>query len=193
MDQPAGVIATAAGIFAGTNIDDLLVLTVLFLSARATGRPAAWHIWVGQYVGIALLVAASAAAAAGLSVLPDRWVGLLGLIPLALGVYGLVAAARGGDDDPIRIGGFGAVVAVTLANGADNLAVYVPVFRTMGVRAGAVTVAVFAVGVAMMCLAASLIGSHKRLVALMERSGRWIVPAVFVIIGVAVLVESWPG
>ncbi|MFC7729758.1 hypothetical protein [Actinomadura keratinilytica] len=31
-------IVTAAAVFAGTNVDDLLVLTVLFLSARAGGR-----------------------------------------------------------------------------------------------------------------------------------------------------------
>ena len=29
----------AAAIFAGTNVDDLIVLTVLFLAGRATGRP----------------------------------------------------------------------------------------------------------------------------------------------------------
>jgi cadmium resistance protein CadD (predicted permease) len=47
---------TAAGVFAGTNVDDLLVLTVLFLSAHTTGRPRPWHVWVGQYAGIAVLV-----------------------------------------------------------------------------------------------------------------------------------------
>ena len=39
-----------------------------------------------------MLVAASAVAALGLLVVPDRWVGLLGLVPLTLGIRGLVAA-----------------------------------------------------------------------------------------------------
>jgi hypothetical protein len=36
------------GVFAGTNVDDLIVLTVLFLGARAARRPG-WTIWLGQY------------------------------------------------------------------------------------------------------------------------------------------------
>src|SRR5262249_17089033 len=77
-----GTIAAAAGVFAGTDIDDLVVLTVLFLAGRATGRPRTRDIVVGQYLGIAALVAFSAAAAVGLLVVPDRWVGLIGLVPI---------------------------------------------------------------------------------------------------------------
>ena len=81
-----GQILAAGGVFAGTNVDDLIVLTVLFLSGAATGTPRRWQIWVGQYLGIAVLVAVSAVAAAGLSIVPDRWIGLLGLIPFGLGL-----------------------------------------------------------------------------------------------------------
>ncbi len=89
-----GTLAAAVGVFVGTNVDDIIVLTVLFLSARAIGRPRPWQIWVGQYAGIGVLVAVSAAAAVGLSVVPDGWIGLLGLVPLVLGVKGLVSAGR---------------------------------------------------------------------------------------------------
>jgi cadmium resistance protein CadD (predicted permease) len=55
-----GAVGAAAGVFAGTNVDDIIVLTVLFLSARASGKPKAWQVWVGQYAGIGVLVAVSA-------------------------------------------------------------------------------------------------------------------------------------
>ncbi|WP_435190764.1 cadmium resistance transporter [Nonomuraea sp. bgisy094] len=102
MEGIAGTVATAVGMFAGTNLDDIIVLTVLFLSSRAGGAPRAWQIWGGQYAGIAVLVAVSVVAALGLTIVPDDWVGLLGLIPFALGVRGLVSAirARGDDDTP---------------------------------------------------------------------------------------------
>jgi cadmium resistance protein CadD (predicted permease) len=32
-------VAAAVGLFAGTNVDDAVVLTVLFLAARADGPP----------------------------------------------------------------------------------------------------------------------------------------------------------
>ncbi|MGK5553353.1 cadmium resistance transporter [Actinomadura kijaniata] len=187
----AGTVGTAAGMFAGTNIDDLVVLTVLFLSARADGTPRPWQVWAGQYAGIAALTAVSIVAALGLTVVPDDWVGLLGLVPFALGVRGLAGALRGGDGEPPAVAaGVLSIAGVTVANGADNISVYTPVFRTVGAGATAVTVAVFAAGVAVWCLAASWLGSHRRVVGFVERYGRWLVPGVFMAIGALIVVES---
>src|SRR5437773_2142567 len=52
-----GAIAEAAALFAGTSVDDLLILAVLSASSRATGRPRRWEIWAGQYAGIGVLIA----------------------------------------------------------------------------------------------------------------------------------------
>jgi cadmium resistance protein CadD (predicted permease) len=185
-----GTAAAAAGVFAGTNVDDLVVLTVLFLSARASGRPRPWQIWAGQYAGIAVLVAVSVLAALGLGLVPDRWVPLLGLVPVALGVRGLIGAVRrspGDDEAPAVAGNAVAVAGVTIANGADNIAVYTPVFRTIGPAGSVLTIAVFAVLVAVWCLASSWLGSHRRVIALVERYGHWLVPLVFIAIGAVIL------
>ena len=194
MGELPGTIGTAVAVFAGTNIDDIIVLTVLFLSARASGRPRPWQIWSGQYVGIGLLVVASAVAALGLTLVPDRWVGLLGLIPFALGVKGLVAAIRArGEDEPPTVtvaAGLASVIGVTVANGADNISVYTPMFRTIGLADSLVTVTVFAVGVAVWCLAGSWLGSHPKIIAIVQRFGHWIVPGVFMLIGAFIVVES---
>jgi cadmium resistance transport/sequestration family protein len=188
-----GTIAAAAGVFVGTDVDDLVVLTVLFLGARAAGSRRPWRIWAGQYAGIGVLVLVSAAAALGLTLIPDRWVGLLGLVPIALGIHGLVAAIRADpdrDEPPIAATGVLAVAAITIANGADNIAVYTPMFRTIGVAASVVTVAVFAVLIAVWCAAASWLGSHRRVVRFVERYGHWLVPAVFILIGIVIITES---
>jgi cadmium resistance transport/sequestration family protein len=188
-----GTIFAAASVFAGTNIDDLIVLTVLFLSWRAGSKPRQWHIWAGQYTGIGALVAVSAIAALGLTVLPDQWVGLLGLIPFALGVRGLVGAihAQAESQEPsITVAtGLLSVAGVTIANGADNVSVYTPMFRTIGLTNSIITVAVFAVLVAVWCLAGSRLGSHKKITDIVEKYGHWIVPAVFMLIGVSIVVE----
>lgn len=200
----------AAVVFVGTDVDDLVVLTVLFLSARATGRPRPGQIWLGQYAGIGALVAISAVAALGLVVVPDRWVGLIGLVPLGMGLWGLASAIRsrgsggGSEADGLEAGGLKpdgpkaprlvtsalSVAALTIANGADNIAVYTPVFRTLGLATSLVTVAVFAVLVAGWCALASWLGSHRRIVAVVDRWGHWLVPGLFVLIGLAILVES---
>ncbi|GAA3755860.1 CadD family cadmium resistance transporter [Plantactinospora mayteni] len=194
MGDLVGTLVAAIGVFAGTNVDDIIVLTVLFLSARAAGKPRPWQIWAGQYAGIGVLVVISAVTALGLTIVPDQWVGLLGLVPFALGVKGLVAAIRArGDAEPpapaVATGLF-SVLGVTVANGADNISVYTPLFRTIGVTDSLVTVAVFAVGVAAWCLAGSWLGSHKKVIEVVQRFGHWIVPVVFMSIGAVIVAES---
>jgi cadmium resistance protein CadD (predicted permease) len=186
------LIAAAAGaalVFAATNVDDIVVLTVLFVAARSTGRPRPWHVVAGQYLGIGALVLGAAVAAAGLLVVPDPWTGLLGLLPIWLGVRALLART---DDDgpPAVVGGLLGVAGVTVANGADNIAVYVPVFRSLDPAAGLVWLVVFAALVGLWCLVAARLGAHPAVVRLVGRVGHWLVPALFVAIGVAILVTS---
>src|SRR5215471_5597306 len=99
MQRLETTIATASALFAGTNLDDMIVLTVLNVSSRAEGHPKAWQIWTGQYVGIAILVGVSLLAALGLTLLPDNRVWLLGFVPLGLGLYklGVAVLSQGSD------------------------------------------------------------------------------------------------
>jgi cadmium resistance protein CadD (predicted permease) len=92
------VILSAIGLFAATNIDDIVVLTVLFV-ASSRGAIPAWKIVGGQYLGFITLVALSVVAALGLTIVPDEWVGLIGVVPLAIGIYLLVKGLRRREDD----------------------------------------------------------------------------------------------
>ena len=109
MEDLGGTVLTAAGAFAATNLDDLLVLSVLFLSARTRPVPRLWRIWVGQSIGIGILTGVAAAAALALNPVPVEWVGFLGLVPLALGSPGWklgyscgLRRARGHHHCPLR-------------------------------------------------------------------------------------------
>ena len=53
MGMVLATAGTALALFAGTNLDDMMVLAVLSASARAGGRPRRWEIWAGQYAGTA--------------------------------------------------------------------------------------------------------------------------------------------
>lgn len=183
--------ATAAGLFGGTNIDDMVVLAVLNVSSRADGRPKVWQIWVGQYAGIAALVVISLLAALGLTLVPEGWIWLLGLVPLVLGVRKLVMAIRahrcGDQISPAVATGLPGVIGLTLANGGDNIAAYTPLFSTIGVGDTAVTLVVFAAGVALWCLIGSWLVSHRKITQAIQRWGHWIVPAVYIVIGLYVI------
>jgi len=196
--MPAGgifaVVLTAAVLFAATNVDDIVILTVLCISSRATGAPRPWHIWAGQYAGFAVLIGASLAAAAGLALVPLHWLWLLGLAPLGLGLYKLAAAIRahrsGRQASPAAVTGLSGVTALTIANGGDNLSAYIPVFRTSGAAEIAVTIAVFLVGVALCCLASIGFAGHRGVIQAVQRWGEWIVPVVFILIGFYVFYKT---
>ena len=181
-------LVTATGLFAGTNIDDVVVLAALNASSRADGRPRGWQIWSGQYCGIAALTPISLVAALGLTLIPEGWVWLLGWIPIALGVRKLVLAIRAHNSGE-RVSsavatGLSGVVGMTIANGGDNIAAYTPVFRVISVGDTALTVAVFALLTAVWCAVGAWLASHHCIAQVIQRWGPWIVPVVFIGIGV---------
>lgn len=189
-------IAAAAGLFVATNLDDIVVLAVLFaVAARGTSRLRGWQIVAGQYLGLVTLITVSFLAALGLTIVPDEWVGLLGLIPLAIGVLALVRTLRDKDDDDdaesaLKAVGLLGVAGITIANGGDNIAIYTPVFRTISTTDALVTIAVFLVLLAGWCLLARAIGTNEKVTEALEKVEHWLVPVVFIGLGVFILIES---
>lgn len=77
-------IITAFISFASTNIDDIFIL-MLFFSQINNGMEKR-HIIIGQYLGVTLLITISIIGALGVSLIPSEYVGLLGLVPIYLGL-----------------------------------------------------------------------------------------------------------
>ena len=191
MEDLGGTVLTAAGAFAATNLDDLLVLSVLFLSARTRPVPRLWRIWVGQYLGIGILTGVAGAAALALTPVPVEWVGFLGLVPLVLGCYALIKVSRPSGDPPKpRSLTVPVVVAVTVANGGDNISVYIPLFHSLGPTASVVTGLTFAVLVAVWCAAGYWLTAHPKVGAFCRRAGNWAIPVVYVALGLTIIVRS---
>jgi cadmium resistance protein CadD (predicted permease) len=177
------VLTSAVGVFIVTNIDGLVVLTALFGSRRLTNQ----QIVVGQYLGMGALVAISVAIAVGFATIPDRWVGLFGIVPLALGIRGLLQSHS--ESRPAVVTSTVGVAAITIANGADNVSVYAPIFRGAG-RAATDYIAIFAMLVGVWLAGAAFLASRKSVVKLLDRWGRWIIPCVFIAIGATLLIGT---
>jgi cadmium resistance protein CadD (predicted permease) len=188
-----GTVATAVGVFVGTNVDDfaMLLLFILGLPADRLRWP---QVVAGQYLGFAVLLLVSLVGAVSTRTIGESWIGLLGLVPIALGVRGLVRACRQRDDDQdsaVVAGGVLTVTIATVANGGDNIAVYILLFRQFDAGHVVLAIGVFLVLLAAWCGGALLVGRHaRRLVPGIVRGGRWVTPVVFLAIGVLVLVRT---
>ena len=200
-------LGVAAAAFVGTNIDNCVV-TMAMVAGAPLER--AHRIAAGQVFGFALLVAVAAAAAALLFEFSAAVVGLLGLVPLAIGVRGLVGLWRArsdGEDDEAAAGSgrrrsgrgpaqravgrsFTAAVLVTISAGGDNLAAYIPLFRVGGASNLGALAAVFVVGEAAVTWLVLTGGRHPRARGVMLRIGQVAVPVLLCCIGVLVMVEA---
>jgi cadmium resistance protein CadD (predicted permease) len=184
-----GTVATAAGTFAATNVDALILLVILFAGARA-GGVRRWQIVLGQGLVFVMLVGVSVGMARALGAVPLKWVGVLGVVPIVMGVRGLIAARRRDDSDPVLRDRLTVIVALILSVCADNLSVYIVLFRVQTLSESAVSVAVFVLFEAVWCAMASLIAGRKTVIWFVRRSGAWLVPVLFLALGTTILVRT---
>jgi cadmium resistance protein CadD (predicted permease) len=194
-------IATVA--FVGTNVDNTVVTAALVAGAPLDR---AHRIAAGQVVGFVAIVCLAAAAAALLFEFSPAVVGLLGFVPLAIGVRGLVGLLdrRGPAETPAGSRGRGrrratdravgrsltAAALVTLTAGGDNLAAYIPLFRQGGASKLSAIALVFVVGEVAVTAAVLAAGRHPHARTVMTRLGEVAVPLLLCGVGVLVLVSA---
>jgi cadmium resistance transport/sequestration family protein len=185
-------VLTGVVSFAATNIDDIFVLMLFFSQTGGAFRNR--HVVMGQYLGFAALAALSVLGSLGVLVVPREWIGLLGLVPVFLGVRAL-ARLRGPpgveeERKPVEGSGTWGVAAVTFANGGDNIGIYVPLFAGAGYARTGVIVSVFFALVAVWCYVGHRLGSHPAVARKIDHYGHVVVPFVLVGLGVYILLES---
>ena len=140
------LIAASAAAFISTNIDDLLILTLLYAQANT---PREEHqISRGHTLGIALLTLISLLGAYGVRLLPGKVLPFLGLIPIFLGLRVLWNLRKNQHSEmpsqPVGgASGVWSIAAITIGNGADNIGVYIPLFSGFSPSALPLVFAVF--------------------------------------------------
>ena len=176
--------------FAATNVDDIFILMLFFSQTGEAFRN--WHIVLGQYLGFAALVALSVLGSLGVLIVPEEWVGLLGLAPIFLGVRALMELREDSEEDrkPIESSGIGGVATVTFANGGDNIGIYVPLFASVGYASMGVIILVFFALVAAWCYVGYKVGGHPTVAEKIDRYGHIIVPFVLIGLGIYILLEN---
>ncbi|MFL6120303.1 cadmium resistance transporter [Actinophytocola sp.] len=188
-----GLVGQATGMFVVTNVDDLVLLALFFARGRAV------RVVAGQYVGLGALLAVSVAGALGAGLLPEPVLPWLGLVPLLLGVRAAWRAWRGapgdGDPDDGTDGGTDdgpsvlAVAGVTIANGGDNIGVYVPVFAVAGATGVVGYAVVFLVLVGVWCVAGWFLATRPPVARALARWGHVVLPVVLIGVGVLILLS----
>ncbi|MGA7777966.1 MAG: cadmium resistance transporter [Paraburkholderia sp.] len=191
------LIALAVAAFAATNVDNLFVLLAFVAEARGRKR----RVIVGQYTGSIALIVIALGLAAMLRSLPQGYVGALGVLPIAVGLskgwtrFGRRRAAHDSSTQattpPVPAGSASwTVAAVAMANGSDNIAVYVPLYAGHSRIDCALISLVFVVMIGIWCAGAVWLVNHPLLGAPIRRYGTALLPFILLVIGVSVIVEN---
>jgi cadmium resistance protein CadD (predicted permease) len=178
------LLALAVTLFVSTNIDDLVVLIGFFADRMLRTR----DIVAGQYAGLAVLFVVSAAASLLSLVIPKAYLGLLGVFPVVIGVRKLFELQNDGSEPKNSShGSIAGVALVTIANGGDNLGVYIPAFAVHSGGEVTVIAVVFVAMTALWCALAHWMVNHRRLGMYFRRYGHILAPLVLIGLGVSII------
>jgi cadmium resistance protein CadD (predicted permease) len=190
IEQAFEIAGVALAAFASTNLDNLLLLTVL----QGQAHQSKLAVFCGYVGAIVLFVLAGLIATRLADALPVDKIGYLGLVPISLGVYRLISLRRSAGNGeaavPAQALGVGAVGALTLANGGDTIAVILPLFAEtedalVWVLAGTI------VSAAVLWFAISrVIAKQAWVQRTLLRVERWLVPTLLIVVGFYILLDT---
>ena len=198
-----GVIA-----FAVTNIDDIIILLLFF--SQVDNKLGRRHIVAGQYLGFTTIILASLPGFFGGLIVPRVWIGLLGLLPIAIGIKQLVSREKeisqvqtvtnnskyASSSNPLVAFLFSVlspqtykVAAVTVANGGDNISIYIPLFAGNQLASLGVILGVFFVMVGVWCAIAYFLTRQPNIAYILSKYGRHVVPFILIGLGLFIMYE----
>ncbi|MBK1986295.1 cadmium resistance transporter [Sphaerospermopsis aphanizomenoides BCCUSP55] len=194
--------------FAATNIDDIIILLLFFSQIDHNFRRR--HIFIGQYLGFAAIIILSLPGFFGGLVIKREFIGLLGILPIVMGVKQLLNRQEESSEvqtvntdfllpsHPNPIVSFllsilhpntYKVAAVTIANGGDNISIYIPLFAGQDFASLGIILAVFLGMVGVWCGIAYLLSRQAAIGYILSRYGQGIVPFVLIGLGLFIMYE----
>lgn len=191
------VISASIIAFVTTEMDDLLVMFVLFSKVNRVRENTA--VILGKYLGLVFLIAAGKLFADILNQFPvEQLLGLLGIIPITIGIRYAVKEYTGEKEQDgnlfMRSIGFFSFLleafVITLANGGDNIAVCLSFFSSLKQSEFIISCIVFCIMQALWCVIAFSVMNAASIRTYTEESKGVIIPVLFVALGLYILIKS---
>jgi cadmium resistance protein CadD (predicted permease) len=178
-----------------SNIDDTFILIILFSTVTIQAR----HVFIGQFLGIAVLIIVSAVGSLIALVVPPFVIGLMGIIPIGIGIKRLVELRHRDDTnkETVQINKksylpFITVSAITVSNGGDDIGVFTPLFAKYN-DAGEVTVliTILMAMTFLWCIVTYYFVNHPIVASRIKRLGNILTPFVLIGLGGYILGDSF--
>lgn len=158
------------------------------------------EVYAGQFLGITLLILLSLSGMIFALIVPLPYIGLLGFFPIYLAVKSLLDK----DDDeaasdekvmvrksfiPFVSTGTLSVASITVANGGDNVGVYIPLFTSQSAFALVLMIVIFLVMTFAWLKLGDYMSSHPVIGNTLHRFDHILFPLMLFILGIYIFVE----
>ena len=176
-------VILAVTAFASANLDDIFLLMMWLGDPMLSPR----QVYAGQFLGFGVLALASAVCAVLAIRISGHYLFFLGIAPSLIGLRRLWMSWKGdpGEKVPERHASKILTVAmVTIVNGTDDLAVFVPLLARAGKLALPSIMIVFFVMTALWCSIATVLASHRLVAGFLDRWGHRLTPLVLIALGI---------
>jgi cadmium resistance protein CadD (predicted permease) len=208
MSKLANVFIQGIIAFTVTNIDDMMILLLLFSQSDSNFRKR--HIFIGQYLGFLTIIILSLPGFLGGLFIQREWLGLLGILPIVIGVKQLINQQTESTEfqtvnpdfpqllHPNPTWSFFLsilhpntykVAAITIANSGDNISIYIPLFAGQDFVSLAIIIAVFLAMVGLGYGIAYLLTSQVTIGYILSRYGRAMIPFILMALGLFILYD----
>lgn len=220
MDGLMSAVTVGVATAMATTFDDNIYLALFFSRTNRQFRPL--HIVCGEYLGFTLLIGISLSGFLLGRVVDSAWLGLLGLLPISIGVNTLLARQSCEQDAPSLQLSSGSdrgrgrlqtssgasrcrpltlwralrdrrtyqVSAVTIANGGNNIAIYIPLFASSTLpRLGVILLVCYA-AIGLWCFNSWFLIRQPHTAVVMSRTVARLVPFVLIALGLSILVRN---
>lgn len=194
----AGVTA-----FIATNIDDLVILLLFFAQVK-DDKLRYSHVISGSYWALVVIILLSLVGFIGGLVISPAWIGLLGIMPITIGIKQLIQPEENDEELQTVSSVFVTptsrhpflmlltqllhpqtykVAVITFANSGDNIGVYVPLFAASNVMSLSIIVLLFFLLKGVWCYLAYRLTQNPKIAHILAKSGHKIVPFVLIALG----------
>lgn len=183
-------VFTSVIAYISTNIDDIFIIMILLAQTAGSSKR---QLVAGHFLGVGIITAVSMLGAFGLQNLPLKYVGILGLVPIGLGIKAWLDHKKESDDDgalDAQSVSLLSMAMITLGNSADNVGVYIPLLVGFsGVeRIGAVVV--FTAMTALWVFLANALAEFPKVKTAVDKYKHIVIPVVFILLGIYIILDS---
>lgn len=194
MTEALIIIGVAAGVFIGTNLDNLFLLSAMY--ARYTQK--AWAVTAGYIAGMILIGGITLAIGEVGEIIPLAYLGFLGFIPMMMGVFALwklfrpkppgeITSAVSSDSGAAVIF---ALIGIQLSNSTDSIIAFSALFADSSDTSDFMIAPTFLMMACVFAAVAYYSVKNPRLGHYLSRYGQYVTPFILILVGFYILNDT---